>query len=390
MNLRGKPDFLLLILTLILVGIGLVMIYSSSSVSALFDYKNDMYYLIKQLTWAGIGIIMMIIIMNIPYSFFKNHFVAIMIISLILLIAVAIPGIGSVKNGARSWIVLGSLGSFQPSEFAKLALIIYLSALITKKGEKIRTFKKGLVPTMAVSLVLFGLIAKADLGSSMILIGTAVLIIFAGGAKLKHLGYLALVLLGIILLFIITSPYRVQRLLNYQNPWNDGLGGLGKGYQLVHSYFALAHGGWMGAGFGKSIEKYLYLPESQTDFIFAIFSEEMGFLVAALFILFYLLFLWRILIVTFRVKDQFANLVGIGIVSMTFIQAFLNIGGVIGLLPITGVPLPFISYGGSSLLINLMSMGIVLSISREYSKQRVQKMIEQAHQQAKTAYESKP
>ena len=166
---------------------------------------------------------------------------------------------------------------------------------------------------------------------------TAILVIFAGGVNLKHLGYMILAFFVITLPFIVTSPYRIERLLNFHNPWNDGLGGLGKGYQLVHSYFALAHGGWTGAGFGQSIEKYLYLPESQTDFIFAIFSEEMGFLISGAFLLFYLLFLWRILIVTFRVKDRFANLVGTGIVSMIFIQAFFNIGGVTGLLPITGV-----------------------------------------------------
>lgn len=379
MNLRGKPDFLLIIFTLILVGIGLVMIYSASSVSAFFDFKNDdMYYLKKQLIWAAIGITAMFVLMNIPYSFFKKHFVGITLFSFILLIAVLIPGIGSVKNGARSWIVLGSLGSIQPSEFAKLAIIIYLSALITKKGENFRELNKGFIPTIVASFVFFALIAISDLGSAAILMGTAILIIFAGGAKLKHLGYMILGLFLLTLPFILTSPYRLERLLNFRNPWNDGLGGLGKGYQLVHSYFALAHGGWTGAGFGQSIEKYLYLPESQTDFIFAIFSEEMGFLIAGAFILFYLLFLWRILIVTFRVKEQFANLVGTGIVSMIFIQAFFNIGGVTGLLPITGVPLPFISYGGSSLLVSFMSMGIVLSISREYNKQKVQKMIEQA------------
>ncbi|HBI02807.1 MAG TPA: hypothetical protein DDY49_02105, partial [Paenibacillaceae bacterium] len=190
-----------------------------------------------------------------------------------------------------------------------------------------------------------------------------------------HLGTIALGFVGLILLFILTSSYRIQRFLNFANPWNDGLGGLGTGYQLVHSYFAIAHGGWTGAGFGKSIEKYLYLPEAQTDFIFAIFSEEMGFFVVLFFLLFYLFFLWRILIVTFRAKDLFAKLIGIGIVSMIFIQAFINIGGVIGLIPLTGVPLPFISYGGSSLLLNCLSMGIVLSISREYSKQKVQKML---------------
>ncbi len=375
MKTRGRPDFLLIVLTLILVSIGLVMVYSSSSIFSLIEENNDKYYLQKQIMWAVLGIIGMFTLMNIPYTFFKKHFVKILLFSLLLLVAVLIPGIGTERNGARSWIILGP-ASIQPAEFAKLALIIYLAALISKKGEKFRDFKKGLLPTMIVPFVLFLLISlQSDLGSGMILLATAFMVIYAGGANLKHLGTIALGFVGLILLFILTSSYRIQRFLNFANPWNDGLGGLGTGYQLVHSYFAIAHGGWTGAGFGKSIEKYLYLPEAQTDFIFAIFSEEMGFFVVLFFLLFYLFFLWRILIVTFRAKDLFAKLIGIGIVSMIFIQAFINIGGVIGLIPLTGVPLPFISYGGSSLLLNCLSMGIVLSISREYSKQKVQKVL---------------
>lgn len=375
MKTRGRPDFLLIVLTFILVGIGLVMVYSSSSIFSLIDENNDKYYLQKQIMWVGISIIGMFTMMNIPYTFFKKHFVKILLFALLLLVAVLIPGIGQKINGARSWIIIGP-ASLQPAEFAKLALIIYLAALISKKGEKFRDFKKGLLPTMIVPFVFFLLIAlQSDLGSGMILLATSFMLLYAAGANLKHLGTIALGFAVLIFSFIITSSYRIQRFLNFADPWNDGLGGLGTGYQLVHSYFAIAHGGWTGAGFGKSIEKYLYLPEAQTDFIFAIFSEEMGFFAVLFFLLFYIFFLWRILIVTFRAKDLFAKLIGVGIVSMIFIQAFFNIGGVIGLIPLTGVPLPFISYGGSSLLLNFLSMGIVLSISREYSKQKIQKMI---------------
>lgn len=375
MKTRGRPDFLLIVLTFILVGIGLVMVYSSSSIFSLINENNDKYYLQKQIMWVGISIIGMFTMMNIPYTFFKKHFVKILLFALLLLVAVLIPGIGQKINGARSWIIIGP-ASLQPAEFAKLALIIYLAALISKKGEKFRDFKKGLLPTMIVPFVFFLLIAlQSDLGSGMILLATSFMLLYAAGANLKHLGTIALGFAVLIFSFIITSSYRIQRFLNFADPWNDGLGGLGTGYQLVHSYFAIAHGGWTGAGFGKSIEKYLYLPEAQTDFIFAIFSEEMGFFAVLFFLLFYIFFLWRILIVTFRAKDLFAKLIGVGIVSMIFIQAFFNIGGVIGLIPLTGVPLPFISYGGSSLLLNFLSMGIVLSISREYSKQKIQKMI---------------
>lgn len=382
MKTRGRPDFLLLVFTIVLVGLGLVMVYSSSSVYALYKNADDLLYLKKQLMWAGIGIVAMFIFMNIPYTFFKKHFVKIMIFSLLLLIAVNIPGIGSIRNGARSWIILGPL-SLQPSEFAKLAIIIYLSALITKKENDFRDLSKGFLPAIIISGLFFVLIAISDLGSALILIVTSMMVIYAGGANLKHMGTLALVLLGLVTVFIVTSSYRIDRFLQgFKSPWEDGLGGLGTGFQLIHSYFAFAHGGFSGAGFGQSIEKYLYLPEAQTDFIFAIFAEELGYIGVVMLILFYLFFLWRILTVTFRVKDLFANLLGVGIVCMIFVQALFNMGGVTGILPITGVPLPFMSYGGSSLLLNLMSLGIVLSISREYSKLKIQKMLKEATEKA--------
>ncbi|WP_047154553.1 putative lipid II flippase FtsW [Aneurinibacillus tyrosinisolvens] len=373
MKTRGKPDFLLLILTLLLVGFGIVMVYSASSVFSLYKFHNDTYFMKKQLMWALIGITAMFSIMNVPYTFFKKSFVPIMVTALFILAAVLIPGIGTRLNGARSWISLGAF-SVQPAEFAKLAVIIYLSALIAKKGEHVRHFKKGFMPSMVIVGAFFLIIAKQpDFGSATILALTAAAVIFAGGANLKHLAALGVVFSIFSIIYIVTSPYRWARIANFSDPWADGANGLDKGFQLMHSYFALAHGGIAGAGFGKSIEKFLYLPEAQTDFIFAIMSEELGFIGGTLFLLIYLFYLWRIITVTLRLQDPFANLMGIGVVSMIFIQAFINIGGVTGLIPITGVPLPFISYGGSSLLVNMISIGIVLSISRETYKQELKK-----------------
>lgn len=375
MKTRGRPDFPILILTLFLVGFGIVIVYSASSVFSLDKFGTDTYFMKKQVMWAIIGLIFMLFTMNIPYTFYKKHFVGIAFFVFLLLAAVLIPGIGIVRNGARSWINLG-IGSLQPAEFAKLAVIIYLAALISKKGEHIRDIKKGLIPVFVIVGVFCGIIAiQPDFGSAAILGMTALAVIIAGGANLKHL-VLPGILAGIVgFLFVFLSPYRWSRLQNVGDPWADGLDGLGTGYQLAHSYFALAHGGITGVGFGKSIEKYLYLPEVQTDFIFAIMGEELGFIGASIFMLVYLLFLWRVLIITLRVKDTFATLVGIGVVSMIFIQAFINIGGVTGLIPITGVPLPFISYGGSSLLLNMISIGIILSISRENYKQNVEHLV---------------
>lgn len=375
MKTRGRPDFPILLLTLFLVGFGIVIVYSASSVFSLYNYGTDTYFVKKQVMWAVIGLVAMLFTMNVPYTFYKKHFLTIALIIFLLLLAVLIPGIGVLRNGARSWINLG-VGLLQPAEFAKLAIIIYLSALIAKKGGKIRDLKTGLLPVLVIVSILCMMIAiQPDFGSAAILMMTAVTVIVAGGANLKHL-FMFGIPVGIVgFLFIILSEYRRNRLLHFGDPWADGLSGLGHGYQLAHSYFALAHGGITGAGFGKSIEKYLYLPEAQTDFIFSIMAEELGFIGACIFLLVYLFFLWRILVIALRVKDTFATLVGVGVVSMIFIQAFINVGGVTGLIPITGVPLPFISYGGSSLLVCLISIGIVLSISREVYKQRLQKLI---------------
>jgi cell division protein FtsW len=382
MKTRGRPDFLLLTLTFILIGFGLVMVYSASSVYALYEkftHHDATYFMKRQILWACLGLIGMFVTMNVPYTYYKKKFVPIMAITFFILCAVLIPGIGSVHKGARSWFDFGAV-SLQPAEFAKLAIVLYLSGIIAKKGEKFREFKKGFMPPMAVAFAFTVVIAaQPDFGSAAILMLTAVSVFFAGGVNLKHLFGLLLPIGGVGFLYIFTSPYRWSRIMNFRNPWNDGFNGLGAGYQLVHSYFALAHGGLTGAGLGKSIEKFLYLPEVQTDFIFSIISEELGFVGGLIFILVYLFFLWRILTITLRIKDVFCNLVGIGVVSMTFIQAFINIGGVLGAIPITGVPLPFISYGGSSLLLNLISIGIVLSISREAHKDHIKKLQNAEH-----------
>ncbi|ERI03939.1 putative lipid II flippase FtsW [Aneurinibacillus aneurinilyticus] len=376
MKIRGKPDFTILFLTLLLVGFGIVIVYSASSVFSFHKYGIDTYFVKKQLTWASIGLVFMLFTMNIPYTFYKKHFVSIALGGLFLLLIVLIPGIGTVQNGARRWIDLG-FASLQPTEFANLAVILYLSALIAKKGNAIQDFRKGLFPVMVVMGVFCGvIILQPDFGSSVILMLTGLSIIVAGGANLKYLSIIGMPVGIIGFLFVFFSPYRWERMQNIGNPWADGMDGLGNGYQLVHSYFALAHGGIAGAGFGKSIEKYLYLPEAQTDFIFSIMAEELGFIGVCLFLFVYVCFLWRILLITLRVQEPFAILVGIGVVSMIAIKACFNIGGVTGLLPITGVPLPFISYGGSSLLLHMLSIGIILSISRENDKRTVQRIID--------------
>ncbi|MFD2612896.1 putative lipid II flippase FtsW [Paenibacillus gansuensis] len=371
---KGTPDFLLLILTLLLVGFGLVMVFSASSAIALTHPKlhDALYYTKRQAMWIGLGTVVMLFVMNIPYSRFKVLFFPMFLLSVLLLVLVAIPSIGEVRNGARSWFGIGSLG-IQPSELAKVAIILYLGALIAKKKEKIREFKRGLFPILViVGLIAFLIMLQPDLGSCLILLAAAGVMVLAGGANLKHL----LIIIGLITGFVtlvlaiiyLTDPsalvdnYRFQRLTSFLDPLAYQLE---DGYQLVNALRAFGHGGFFGAGFGHGIQKLHYLPEPHNDFIFATIGEEFGFMGSAIFLFLYLIFIWRGIIISLRCPDVYGSLIGVGIMSLIGIQAIVNIGGVTGTMPITGVTLPFISYGGSSLLITMFSMGIVLSVSRD-------------------------
>lgn len=372
---RGTPDFLLLILTLLLVGFGLVMVFSASSSMTVVDkdFGNDaLFFTKKQLMWAGIGTLLMFIGMNIPYEKYKKLFVLLFFGTLALLIIV--PFTAENINGARSWIGIGGFG-IQPTEFAKLAIILYLANIIAKKDEKFREFKRGLMPVMiVVGFFAFLIMLQPDFGSCAILVMCAAAIVIAGGSNLKHIFLSGIVLLGLAALglsvYLLINPefsgnYRFARFTAFMDPLADQQG---TGYHLIRSLEAFGHGGLKGAGLGNSVQKLFYLPYAYNDFIFAVIGEELGFIGTTIFILVYLLFLWRALIISLRCPDIYGTLVGIGIVSLIAIQALINMGGVSGAIPVTGVTLPFISYGGSSMLMMLMAMGILLSISREYNR----------------------
>ncbi len=373
---KGTPDFQLLVLTLLLVGFGVVMVFSASSNTAAVskDFNFDAFHFVKrQLMWAVLGFIAMLIAMNIPYQFYKKWFLPLFIVTAILLLLV--PYFGVSINGARSWFRLGKI-SLQPTEIAKIAIVLYLSALITKKGEKFREFKRGLFPVMIIVGFVIGLIMlQPDFGSAFILAITAGIIVIAGGANLKHIFNCALVgLLGVITVLGINmlipssgtdGGYRMGRIQSWLDPFHDAQNA---SYNLLQSLKAIAHGGWTGAGFGQSIQKLLYLPYPYNDFIFAVIAEELGFIGTTIFLCFYAYFIFRGLLIALRCPDIFGTLVGVGIIGNIAIQAFINIGGVTRTIPITGVTLPFISSGGTSLFITMASVGILLSISREWNR----------------------
>ncbi|GAA4856696.1 stage V sporulation protein E [Paenibacillus vulneris] len=375
---RGTPDFLLLFLTFLLVCFGLAMVFSASMAytrsvqidGAKITVNDPSYLVIRQAIFVALGTVAMFFCMNIDFNKLKTWVRPMFIVVVIMLLLV--PVIGTEINGARSWFRIGSFG-IQPAEFAKLAVILYLSNLISKKEDKFNDFQKGLLPALVIVGFISALIMlQPDFGSTMILVMCAAIVIIVGGANIKHLFFLGISGAGVmsvaVAIHMIQSKgdsYKIDRFTSFLNPWADPLV---SGYQLIQSFYALGHGGFSGAGFGQGIQKLNYLPEAHTDFIFSIIGEELGFVGATLFIFIYLAFLWRGLTVAVRCKDPFGTLAGVGIVGMIAIQALINLGGVTGSIPLTGVPLPLISYGGSSMLVMLTSVGILLSLSREYNK----------------------
>ncbi|MFF2907392.1 MULTISPECIES: putative lipid II flippase FtsW [Bacillales] len=374
---RGTPDFLLLILTLLLVGFGLIMVFSASS--SLF-FKNDPLYFVKrQIIWVVLGLFAMFVTMNIHYSKFKKWYAPMFLVTLILLLFVAST---ERINGASSWLSIMGLG-IQPTELAKITIILYLAALITKKGERLRDLRTGYIPVMVIVGIVAGLIMmQPDFGSCMILVATSGLVIYAGGASMKHImGSIALLVLGVGIVLgakaaidslsppapetKLATNYKMGRITAFIDPFQDPTK---DGYNIIQSLTAIGEGGISGAGLGKGVQKLHYLINPQTDFIFAVMGEELGFIGTLVFLLIYLFFIWRGIMIALRCTDPFGTLVGIGVMGMIAIQAFINIGGVTKAIPLTGVTLPFISYGGSSLLMTMMSMGIMLNISRETNR----------------------
>lgn len=362
-EMKGRPDFLLLFLAVFLVGFGLVMIFSTSSPMALLKHADPWYYVYRQGMFAVIGLVLMLIFMNIPFSVWAKWSPFLMLSSLFMLVLVLF--VGNDVGGARRWFTIGGF-NFQPAEFVKLSIIIYVSAMISKKGERIRQFSKGLVPILVmVVLILLLILKQPDFGTVLILLFIAGVIIVVGGADLRHLLMLGLVSIPAVIYMAFGKSYRLKRISSFLNPTGDLAD---SGYQLSQSLFALGHGGLTGTGLGKSVQKLFYLPAAHTDFIFSVIGEEFGFVGSASLVIVFFLFLWRGFTAAIRSDEPFGIMLGIGIVAMLSIQLLLNIGAVTGSLPITGVTLPFISYGGSSLILCMASTGILLSISRDNNR----------------------
>lgn len=341
---------------------GAIMIYSASSIWAEYKFGNEFKFLISQSIFLIIGLIVMNVLSHIDYNIYKKYATHILLICLALLILVLIPGIGSVRNGSRSWFGIGGLG-IQPSEIAKIGLIIFTAKYLSKNEKEMRSIKSGIIPILGIIILFFGLIMlEPDFGTGMVITLTLIVMIFISESKISFfVGCGILGILGIVGL-IIVAPYRMARIVSFLNPWVDPLG---SGFQIIQSLYAIGPGGLLGMGFMNSIQKYFYLPEPQTDFIFSIISEEFGFLgvlivCSAFFLIFYLSTK-----IFFKTRDLFGKYLVFGLSFGIVLQAMLNLAVVVGLVPVTGVTLPFLSYGGSSLLVSMASIGIILSVNKK-------------------------
>lgn len=345
-----------------LIGVGLIMIASAGVSYGTIRFHDPYYFFKEQLIGLVVGTLLLFITERISYQAWRAFVVPLFGLALLLLVLVFIPGIGTTVYGAARWIDLGPF-SFQPSEIMKIAIIFYLAAWLSRKGMKTaHDFYEGFLPFLVVlSIISFLIIKQPDTGTLGLIFFISLAIFFASGANLTHIA--GLIGSGMIFLFILVkiAPYRMERFLVFLNPSHDPLGA---GYQMTQAFLAIGTGGWFGVGLGHSRQKFNYLPEPVTDSIYAVLAEETGFLGATTIIILFLIFLWRGIRIALSAPDRFGELLAIGIVAWVVGQAFMNISAITGLIPLTGIPLPFISFGGTSLAVLMGAVGVLLNISR--------------------------
>jgi len=344
--------------------VGLLAVYSASFAVGYLEYGDTNYFVTRQAIFALAGVAALVLFMRIDYNRLRALSVPMMAAALVGLLAVLVPGIGVERNGASRWLELGPV-AVQPSEFAKLAVIIYISAWLAARGSGIHKFSLGFVPFVLMLGVVGGLvIAEPDMGTTIIILMTASTLFFVAGAPLSHLGLLIMVGSAISYGVVLTKDYQLDRLAGFVSPESDPQG---IGFHIIQLLIALGSGGPVGLGWGVSRQKFFYVPGAHTDGVFAIMGEELGFIGLLAILGLFAFFIYRAVRVTMRSRDQFAVLLGIGIVSWISYQTLINIGGITRTIPLTGVPLPFLSYGGSSLVAVMAAVGVLLSLSR-YSR----------------------
>lgn len=357
---NGAIDLGLLAVIALLFGIGMIMVFSASSAYAYNNYSDPYYVIKKQGLWALLGIVVMAVAARLPMEKVKKMTPALLILALILLVAV-IAGFGTEVNGSLAWIDL-KIGRLQPSELAKLVLVLFMARTLSTNVQDNASFLKGLAPNLLIlGLVAILIMREPDLGSLIIIAGTVFIMMLVAGINLLQLGALG----GLSALggyyYVSHSQLRWERVQVFLDPWSDPTG---KGFQPIQALYALGSGGFKGVGLGQSSQKLFHLPEQHTDFIFAILGEELGFAGAITVIMLFVALAWRGYSIAMKVPDLYMSYVATGLTTMLVLQAIINIAVVVGLMPVTGVTLPFISYGGSSLLFSMAAVGLLLNVSR--------------------------
>lgn len=348
-------------ITTLLIAIGIVMIYSSSAIPSWERYGDSMYFLKRHLVFLLIGLIASFSVMILDYRILQKYSRILLIGSLGLLVLVLVPGIGKEVSGAQRWFRIAGFG-FQPSELAHFCLIIYIADFLVRKENFIRDFWHGFIPSMFVlGIAVLLLLMQPDLGSSIAMALVVILMLFIGGLRISHLVLVSLVSLPALAYLVFSVPYRRARILAFLNPWQDPKG---TGFQIIQSQIALGSGGLFGVGLGQGKQKLFYLPAAHTDFIFSIIGEELGLFFTLAIVILFILFLMCSIKIIKNIKDRFGYFLAVGILSTICLKAIINIGVSIGFFPTKGLPLPFISYGGSSLVFDMIGVALLLNISR--------------------------
>lgn len=358
--MERKIDYNILFVIIILSLFGLVMVYSASNVVAKTNYLDSLYFFKRQVLFLCVGYILMILIININIKTIKKNSVLLFIMSLLLLIIVIIPGVGVVRGGARSWISIGSF-SIQPSEFMKIGLIIFLSKYLSNYYKEVKNTKVFIYLSIIILIIFFLIMLQPDFGTGLVIVLSSFIFLYISGANIRCYVVLGIVCIISAVFLIISAPYRLERITSFINPWQDPLG---SGFQGIQSLFAITPSGLLGHGFNNSIQKHFFLPEPQNDFIFAIVIEEFGLIGGGIVVFMYLVLIYRVLNTALNTDDLFCKFLMIGLSLTLAVQVFINIGVVSGALPVTGITLPLFSYGGSSLIINFISFGLILNCTK--------------------------
>lgn len=361
MNSEKSYDPVILISVILLVGLGLIMIYSSSAVLAYQHFKDPYYFLKRQSVWIIIGATLMVLFMILDYHFLQKITYPALIVTIFLLVVVLFPQFGKKVGGAQRWLQIGSF-SFQPSELAKFTLVLYIVHSLDKKQARIKDFFYAYLPNIIV-LGLFStlLIFQPDMGTTAILMTVVFILFFIAGIKFNYLFYSVMILLPIICAAILNSEYQKTRIISFLDPEKDPLG---TGYQIIQSFLAFGRGNLFGLGLGDSMQKLFFLPEAHTDFIFSIIGEELGFTGTAAVVILFLAIIWRGIQISLKSPDLYGTYLSLGLTSLIGVQALVNLAVTVGLLPTKGLTLPFVSLGGSSLVISMVSAGVLLNVSK--------------------------